>query len=195
MFGLVGRLALGRPALLPQALEREPAQHRGLAGAGGRAAGGLVGIRGVPQLAEDVHAAHLELGRLRVLVLVDHVLVEALGHQHLGLRLHPGGHERGQVEPRVAVEHQLVVHRAGRRRRERAPRGQMVAGDAVAFEGEDRSGSQFLGRDGRALGVFQRHGDLHVRDDERFGMLQRYISVPVPHGRQPAFTRVRFATG
>ena len=54
-------------------------------------------------------AARLELGGLRVLVLVDHVLVEALGHQPLGLRLHPRGDERREVQPRVAVEHQLVV--------------------------------------------------------------------------------------
>ena len=51
----------------------------------------------------------LDLGGLRVLVLVDHVLVEALGHELLGLRLHPGRDERRDVQARVAVEHQLVV--------------------------------------------------------------------------------------
>ena len=36
-------------------------------------------------------------------------LAAALGHQLLGLRLHPGGHERGQVEPGVAVQDELVA--------------------------------------------------------------------------------------
>ena len=62
----------------------------------------------VPEVAEDVDAAHLELGRLRVLVLVDHVLVEAVTHQLSRLRLHPGRHEGGQVEAGVAVQHQLI---------------------------------------------------------------------------------------
>ncbi len=68
-----------------------------------------VGGRRVPEAREHVHAAQLELGRLRVLVLVDHVLVEGLGHEPVGLGLHPGRHEGGQVEPGVAVEHELVV--------------------------------------------------------------------------------------
>ena len=106
---LVDRLALGRAPLLPAPLEREPAEHCGLARAGRRAAGRRVRVGRVPEVGEDVHAALLDLGGLRVLVLVDHVLVEALGHELLGLRLHPRRHERGHVEPRVAVEHQLVV--------------------------------------------------------------------------------------
>ena len=65
--------------------------------------------RRVPQVGEDRDAAPLELGGLRVLVLVDHVLVDALGHQLRGLRLHPRRDERGQVQPRAAVEQQLVV--------------------------------------------------------------------------------------
>jgi hypothetical protein len=53
--------------------------------------------------------ASLELGCLGVLVLVDHVLVDALGHEDPGLRLHPGRDEGRQVEPGAAVEQQLVV--------------------------------------------------------------------------------------
>jgi hypothetical protein len=63
----------------------------------------------VPEVGENVDATRLERRRLRVLVLVDHVLVQALGHQLLGLRLHPCRHERRHVQPGVAVEHQLVV--------------------------------------------------------------------------------------
>src|SRR5262249_28070810 len=50
-----------------------------------------------------------ERRRLRVLVLVDHVLVERLGDQPGGLRLHPRGDERRHVQPGVAVERELVV--------------------------------------------------------------------------------------
>jgi hypothetical protein len=63
----------------------------------------------MPQVGEDRNTAPLELGSLRVLVLVDHVLVDALEHQHPGLRLHPGGDERGKVQPGAAVEQELVV--------------------------------------------------------------------------------------
>ncbi len=84
--GLVRGLALGLAPLLPAALEGEAAQHRGLARADRRAARRLVRIRRVPQPAQHVDAAHLQLGRLRVLVLVDHVLVGALAHEELRLR-------------------------------------------------------------------------------------------------------------
>ena len=52
----------------------------------------------------------LELRRLRIGVL-DHVLGRALGHQLFGLRLHPCSDERGQVEPGVAVQAELVAYR------------------------------------------------------------------------------------
>jgi hypothetical protein len=55
-----------------------------------------------------VHAPPLDLGGLRVLILVDHVLAGRKRHQAHHLRLHPGLAERGQVLARVAIEHQLV---------------------------------------------------------------------------------------
>jgi hypothetical protein len=74
----------------------------------------------VPQVGQDVHTPLLKLGGPLVLVLVDHVLVHAFGHEHPGLRLHPRSDERGEVQPGVAVQHQLVVDelpgRAGRYR-------------------------------------------------------------------------------
>ena len=73
------------------------------------AADRVLRVGGVPEVGEHVHAPVLQVGRARVLVLVDHVLVERLGHQQPRLRLGPRRDERGQVEPRVAVEHQLVV--------------------------------------------------------------------------------------
>jgi len=62
----------------------------------------------MPEVGQDIDAAPLQLGGLRVLVLVDHVLVEALGHQQLRLRLHPGRDECREVEPGVAVQDQLI---------------------------------------------------------------------------------------
>ena len=134
-------LSVGLPSALrrccQQALEREAAEHRRLARPGRRAADRLGRIGRVPEAAEDVDAAHLELGRLRVLVLVDHVLVEALGHQLLGLRLHPGADERGEVHARVAVEHQLVVDDLVGDVGRQLLVAQLVPRDVVALERED----------------------------------------------------------
>ena len=153
--GLARRLA----PLLPEALQRETAEHRRLARARRRAPCRLRGVGRVPEVAEDVDAAHLELRGLRVLVLVDHVLVEALRHQLLGLRLHPGGHERGDVQARVAVEHELVVdHLVGRVGRELARR-EGVARNALALHREDRRRRRHvLRRALRGVRVGQRHG-------------------------------------
>jgi hypothetical protein len=100
------RLAPGSPA--PQ--QRHPAEHAGLTRPGGGAAGRSSVGRRVPQPGKDVHTAQLKLGGLRILILVDHVLGVALGHQLLGLLFHPGSDERGQVEPGVAVEDELITY-------------------------------------------------------------------------------------
>ena len=98
--------------LLPTTFERQPREHRRFTRSDGRAADRGQGAvaRGIPQLGEHVDAAQLEFRGLWVLVLVDHVLVEALRHQPVGLGLHPRRDERGQVQPGVPVEHQMVVH-------------------------------------------------------------------------------------
>ena len=160
---LVDRLALGRAPLLPAPLEREPAEHGGLAGAGRRAAGRRVGVRRVPEVGEDVHAARLDLGGLRVLVLVDHVLVEALGHELLGLRLHPRRHERGHVQPRVAVEHQLVVDDLVRDVRRHLALRKRVAGDGSGLEGEVRRDCEIVRLRMRRAWVFEHQRVLRRR--------------------------------
>ena len=102
--GPVGGLP-GRPArLLPAALQRQAAEHAPLGAAGGRRADALRGVRRVPQVGEHPHAARLDLGGLRVLVLVDHVLVERRRVEAVGLLVHPRGDERREVEAGVAVE-------------------------------------------------------------------------------------------
>ena len=156
--GPVGGLAGRLPPVLPAALERQPAEHRRLARPGGGATGGRVAVRGVPEPAEHVHAAGLDLRGLRILVLVDHVLVEAFGDQPVGLRLHPGGDERRHVEPGVAVEHQLVVDDLVRHVARKLPRGQLMPGNP-ALEPEDRLESELAAGRLRPAGVLQ-HRDL-----------------------------------
>ena len=69
-----GVLASGPAPLAPPPQQRHPAEHARLARPGGGAARRRTAGRRVPQVADDVHAAPLELGGLRILVLVDHVL-------------------------------------------------------------------------------------------------------------------------
>jgi hypothetical protein len=63
----------------------------------------------VPEATQNLDTPHFDRRGLRVLVFVDHVLVETFGHQLLGLRFHPRRHEGGEIHARVAVQHQLVV--------------------------------------------------------------------------------------
>src|SRR5215211_5160743 len=123
--------------LLPAALEGQSSEHGCLAGTRGRASRGRIGVGRVPKAAEHVDAAHLKLGRLRVLVLVDHVLVEAFGHQLLGLRLHVRCYERREVQTSVAVEHELIVD------------------DLVGHVGRHRPVRQAVLGNGRALAVVE----------------------------------------
>lgn len=57
----------------------------------------------------------LELGGDRVLVHVDVVFVDGSHDEFVTFRLHPRGDEGGQVQPRVSVQHQLVVYDLVRR--------------------------------------------------------------------------------
>src|SRR5215203_1178206 len=134
----VGALPGRAPPLLPATLEGHPTEHGRLAGARGRAPRSLVGTRGVPKAAQHVDAAHLKLGRLGVFVLVDHVLVEGLGHQPLGLGLHVRGHKRREVQAGVAVEHELIMDYLVGHVRHHRPVRKAVLGDALDFAGEER---------------------------------------------------------
>jgi len=79
------------------------------------ALGGGIGRLGrIPQVSHHVHAPPFYLGGLRVLISVDHVLVDRQRHQGENLRLLPGLAERGKVLPRVAIEHQLIRHQLER---------------------------------------------------------------------------------
>ena len=139
-----------------------------------------LGVRRVPEVGEDVDAAHLELGRLRVLVLVDHVLVEALGHQLLGLRLHPGGDEGRQVEAGVAVEHQLVVDDlVGDVGRQLAVR-ELVPRNLLGLERVERRHQQVFRLPELLLLMCQRH-----RCHLPFGARRAVESLPLSALRRP----------
>ena len=109
----------------------EHRQHDRLGGADRGGARGLLvsgRVEQAPDHRDDPLVDHLGL---RVLVLVDQVLGERLGGQQVGLRLHPAGHERGEVERGVAVEVELVVHELVGGVGAHALGGQPVLGDVV----------------------------------------------------------------
>ena len=100
----------------------------------------LLGVGRVPQRRDHLPAAGLDRGGLRVLVLVDHVLVGRLGVQLVGERIHPRADEGREVQPRVAVEHRLVVDDLVGRLGQRLPRRQDVEREVgrLARAGEHR---------------------------------------------------------
>ena len=102
-----GVLARRLAARAPLPLQRERAQHDRLRGALRPRTGRLAG--GVEEVGEHADAALLDLGRLRVLGVVDEVAVEVLGDHPLRLGLHPGGHEGRQVARGNPVEDQVLV--------------------------------------------------------------------------------------
>ena len=57
---------------------------------------------------QQVHAAAFDLRSCRILVLVDHILVEAEIHQLVDPIVEPRLAKRREILPGVAVEHQLV---------------------------------------------------------------------------------------
>ncbi len=116
---LVRRETGGLATLAPLPLHGEAGEHHRFARSDRRHPDRVAVDGGVEQVGHDVDAPPLDLGGLRVLVLVDHVLVERLGHQLVGLGLHPCRDERRHVQPGTPVEEQFVVDEAvhGRRRR------------------------------------------------------------------------------
>jgi hypothetical protein len=76
---LLGRLAGGPTRLRPAPLQGEATEHARLRGADRRGADRPAQVGSVPGVGEDPPAAFLDCRRHRVLVLVDHVLVDGVG--------------------------------------------------------------------------------------------------------------------
>ncbi len=108
--GSAGTEAFGLAALAPIPLEGQSAEHGCFAGACGGTTDGAGSLRRVPEIGEHMHATLFDGGRLRVLVLVDHVLVGGLVHELLHFRFDPGGAERGEILLGVSVEDKLIVN-------------------------------------------------------------------------------------
>ena len=122
----VRRLAGGLAPRPPLPLQRQRAEHDRLRRALRARAGRLA--RRVVEIGEHPDAALLDLGRLRVLGVVDVVAVQVLRDDALRLGLHPRRHERGQVAPRDAVEHQLLAQQPHRVDGRHADLRQLVVG-------------------------------------------------------------------
>jgi hypothetical protein len=67
-------------------------------------------VGAVPKVGEHVDAARLEFGRLGILVLVDHVLVDGEIHDLVDLGLLPCLAKRREVLAGVSVQEELVLN-------------------------------------------------------------------------------------
>ena len=117
-------LARRLAALAPFPLQRQRAEHDRLRGALRARAGRLA--RGVEQVSQHADAALLDLGRLRILGVVDEVAVQVLSDDPLRLGLHPRRHESGEVALRDPVEHELLADQPHRVDRAHAVLRQLV---------------------------------------------------------------------
>ena len=140
-FGLGRRLAGGLAPLAPVPLERERAEHDRLGRSLRPGAGRLT--RRVKEVGQHPDAPLLDLGRTRVLRVVDEVAMQVLGDDPLGLGLHPRGDERRQVASRIPLECEVLAdephgvlggHPLGR---ERAGR-YLLSREAIAEQGSVR---------------------------------------------------------
>ena len=165
--GLVGGFHRRPPAMLPASLEGQPTEHGRFARPRRRAAHRLVRVRCIPEPAQDVDAAQLQLCGLRVLILVDHVLVEALGHESLGLRFHPRADERRQVEAGVPVQHQIVMNDLVGDVGWQLVGSKRFRGDAFGLNVKEGGGAQFPVRGLRSLGMLQGPSGTAPRVDVR----------------------------
>jgi hypothetical protein len=109
----------------------QTAEHAGLAGAGGGGAHRLVRIRGMPEIGNDLETAFLNLSGLGIFILINHIFFRTFLHQPPRLRLHPGAHKSGQVEPGIAIEHQVIVDQLITQIGAQALFRQAIAGDLV----------------------------------------------------------------
>src|SRR5215212_11065195 len=107
------------------------------------------------EVGEHPDAALLDLGRARVLSVVDEVAVEVSGDDPLCLRLHPRGDERGQVVRRVTFDREVLEHQPHRVGGGHTFGGKLTAGDILGDKAiaEQRCVSVGGGLDGHSLSL------------------------------------------
>jgi hypothetical protein len=136
---LVGRLAGGLAPLAPLPLQGERAEHDRLGGTLCAGAGGLPGC--VEELGEHTDAPLLDLRGHRVLGVIDEVAVEVLVDHLARLRLHPGGHEGGQVALRNPLDREFLLDQPHRLDGRHRLLGHPVTG---SIPGQEPSGGPLL---------------------------------------------------
>ena len=153
MFGLVGRLARGRGMR---------SRHRHFSAMPPSIAASLEPVVDVPVASSSSGEFHSRLSMFTQRISRSAVrgysslsimfLSNVSRHERFGLRLHPRRDERREVQPRVAVEHELVVHDLVRGVGLQARRRQLLAwcGVHLARTGEHRGECVAQGRVGFA---------------------------------------------
>jgi hypothetical protein len=58
----------------------------------------------MPKMTKHANASRLDFRGLRIFILINHVLVEAVVHQFVNLGLDPGLTKRSEILPGIAVE-------------------------------------------------------------------------------------------
>ncbi len=154
--GEPGRLA----GVAPTELHGQAGEVDGLGAPDGRRPDAVLVLAGAEEPAQHVHAAVLQGHRLGVLVPVDGVLVGRLGHEAVGLVVHVGGDEGGQVEGGIRIEGELVVD-------------ELVGGAGL---------HRLVGQDVARDGVGQAAGGVGGCDVER-RLIQGDLAAEHGHGR------------
>lgn len=106
MLGFSVLLPSARRFFAPTPFQSHSSQHGGLTGAGGRTPRGIWLHQG-----NSINPpAYGRSEPLRILILVDHVFVEAFIHQFVYLGLLPCLAEGGKILSGIAIKHQFIVN-------------------------------------------------------------------------------------
>ena len=121
----------------------------------------------MPKIGEHADAAALDLGGLRILILIDQVLVDRQVHQLMHLRSLPGLAEGGQVLLGVAIKEQLFGDRLMNRVRLSTTGGKVIPRQLLVEQKLRRRGGG--GRSGCRVLVRARGGSVQRHSDDSVG--------------------------
>ena len=139
--GLLGRLARRAPCQLPAALERQPAEHARLGRPDRRGADRLPRRPASSTATAIIFQQRVSIAAVCGYSSLSTMFLSAVSeYSSVGVRVHPRPDERREVQPRVAVEHRLVVDDLVRGLGERLPRWEDVQREVgrLARAGEQR---------------------------------------------------------